>query len=1498
MENKEYEECADIAIIGMTGRFPGARDLEEFWENLRSGRNCISYFSRDDASQSRVPKAMREHRDFIAAKGVLSDIALFDANFFGFSHSEATILNPQARIFLECAWEALENASCNPDTYSGAIGIFAGASLNTYLVDHLSAAIMGQPAQQFHAVIGNDKDFLPSWVSYKLGLRGPCLNIQTACSTSLVTVHVACQSLIGGECDIALAGGVSVTLPQAGGYLYQEGGVLSRDGHCRPFDSEASGTVIGNGAGVVVLKRLTDAVHDGDCIHAVIKGSAINNDGRDKVSFTAPGVEGQAAVIRQALGIAQIDPETVTYIETHGTGTPLGDPIEVAALNLAYGERDSASSCALGALKANIGHLDAAAGVAGLIKAVLALKHKELPPNIHYANPNPNVDWGGSFHVNRECLPWHSSTPRRTGVSSFGIGGTNAHVILEEAPPRGSGGTRQALQLLVFSAKTPTALENVQHRLASHLGFTECALEDVAYTLQLGRKHHAYRSMLVCGDVKHATRVLGVAGHAQIQTGRLFDIPPKIVFMFPGQGTQRAEMGYELWQTEPVFAQHLDACCRKFEEHLGVDIRSVIHPGRDETPVSNDSLCETLVAQPSLFAIEYALAKLLDSWGIRPDAMIGHSLGEYVCACLAGVFSLDDAIRIVSVRATLMQSLPVGAMLAVALPVERVRTILGDTIAVASINADDQCVISGTQEVIDGFASRLRSEGIYCDQLNTSRAFHSDMVTPAIPEFEKELAKVQFNPPAIPFISNVTGTWITPAEAGNSQYWLAHLKSTVQFSKGLGCVSRNAAFFLELGPGRTLSNLARRHKQIDKETVSCIPVLPGVQGTDDSERHSLLHVVGRLWLAGVEPCWHEISSGQRVPLPTYPFERTRCWPDHDGAEPAYNIGQNAMVESDDAADWLYTESWRRSSLPGPPLLKEGQRWLIFLDRVGVGEEIAMRLRTSGCSVVIVELADNYKQVGESHYCIPNADRSHYESIIASVSAKGWLPDRILHLFSLVDANAEFIDFDGFQERGFYSLLALSQALVQCTHQIDILVGTARLCLVSGEENVLPELATLLGLAAVLPHENRNLGCRLIDLGGDSGLPPPALLVERLLQESSITPAGQIVAYRGSYRWERTYERFLPGPTHVDRDPIKKNGTYLVIGGLGKIGQVVTEMLVQSRAGTVVLTTRKEFPKRADWLSRMEEKGGGNATTRIIRRLLELERGGCRIMVRQLDIRDEAKLSSLFENLETFDLTPHGVFVTAGVEERDIAQMIESTSRENCKPHFEVKVGGLYALSKILASRPLDFVVLPSSLASSLGGMGLAAYAASNSFVDIYAEIVHREADTPWLTINWDGWNFENAPAAPSSGLSPVEGGIIFKMLLGRLDAGRVLVSKTDLNKRRWLPKATTDGIAGHAVAPLRTKNFVAPSSELEQCIAAVWEKILGVKPIGIHDDFFELGGHSLLATQVISELRDALNIDIPLRKVFEIRTVAELSLLVEEIFVSELEALQAEESNE
>jgi acyl transferase domain-containing protein/2-polyprenyl-3-methyl-5-hydroxy-6-metoxy-1,4-benzoquinol methylase/acyl carrier protein len=893
MDNSDsYENTHEesIAIIGMSGRFPGAKNIDEFWQNLKAGVESISFFSDQELLASGIDPAILKNSNYVKAKGVLDNVAEFDAAFFGFSPKEAEITDPQQRLFLECAWEALENAGYDPKTYSGSIGVYGGVnSISAYLLQNLyTNQEIKETGDYFQISMHNSNDFVCTRVSYKLDLSGPSITVQTACSTSLVAVAMGYQSLLDYQCDIVLAGGASITLPQKSGHLYQEGMIMSPDGHCRAFDAKARGTVNGNGVGIVVLKRLTDALADGDHICAVIRSVAINNDGASKISYAAPSLDAQTRAIAQTLTFAEISPETISYVETHGTGTSLGDLIEIGALTQAFrAQTDKKGYCALGSVKTNIGHLDTAAGISGLIKTVLALEHQLIPPSLHFETPNPKLDLDNSpFYVNTKLSEWKTTkTPRRAGVNSFGMGGTNAHVILEEAPNKKSKINDQKSkcpwQLLLLSAKTDTALKTATTQLVEHLKqHLDLNLADVAYTYQIGRCAFNQRRILVCQTLEDVIKTLETRDTKRVFTKTVKgDKNPSVVFMFSGQGAQYINMGLELYQTESVFREQIDHCAEFLKPHLGLDLRTVLYPHKkQQTEVATQKLKQTAITQPVLFVIEYALAQLWKTWGIQPKAMIGHSIGEYVAACLAGVFSLEEALILVAARGRLIQSVPAGAMLAVPLAEAEIRPLLNQNLDLAAINVPFQSVVSGTFEAVEQLTTQLAEQGIECQRLHTSHAFHSEMMSPILTSFFEQMQKIHLKPPQIPFVSNVTGTWISNTEAIDPNYWVKHLRQTVRFTAGLQQILQESSYILlEIGPGHTLSTFAKRHPDNAGLLVSTSLRHPKDEQSDSA---FLLNTLGQLWMAGITVNWSEFHADERryrLPLPTYPFERQRYW---------------------------------------------------------------------------------------------------------------------------------------------------------------------------------------------------------------------------------------------------------------------------------------------------------------------------------------------------------------------------------------------------------------------------------------------------------------------------------------------------------------------------------------------------------------------------------------------------------------------------------------------
>lgn len=906
--NNQTAANEGIAIVGMSGRFPGAKDLEQFWENLVNGVDSVARLREEDLEYSVATKdAIAQGQKFIRARGVIEGADLFDAEFFGMYPREAQLIDPQHRLFLECAWEALESAGHAPESYPGLIGVYAGLAMNTYFlhnlcVDRAFAADFSANYQVggYPTMLGNDKDFMPTRVSYKLNLRGPSMTVQSACSTSLVAVCQACTSLLTYQCDMALAGGVSITFPQKRDYQYQEEGLASADGTCRTFDADACGTVFGHGVAVVLLKRLEDAIADSNHVLAVIKGFAVNNDGCDKIGYAAPSVNAQADVTAMAQAAAGIHPDTVSYVEAHGTATPLGDPIEVAALTSAF-RRGGASRnqyCALGTGKTHIGHLDVAAGATGLIKTVLQLQHEFIPPLLHFKTPNPKIDFGTSpFFPVATGMEWkRGDAPRRAGVSAMGIGGTNAHVVVEEAPLAISGPSRET-QLMLLSAKTPTALAATSTRLADYLdSHPESSLADVAFTLQRGRQRFRYRQAVCAASAKQAVERLRAADQEATFTAQAPAQPPSLVFLFPGQGAQFVDMGRGLYEREPVFREAVDECAEYLEKHLQLDIRTVLYPEASFRAQAEREINETRVTQPTIFTVEYALARLWMSWGIKPSLLIGHSVGEYVAAVLAGVFTLEEALGVLAARAKLMQDLPGGSMLAVRRGAAELEQMFPADVAVAAINSPFLTTLSGPTATLKQLQESFEGSNIFCRLLPTSHAFHSSMMDSIVPPFTELVGKVRQQKPALPWISTYTGTWMDGQVAPESSYWANQLRRTVRFGQAVEmAIKEGATTFLEVGPGQALTQFVLQQPSNGSPRTALTSL--GAFDANSTDLESILTSLGRLWLSGIEPDWNVFYSAERrkrVPLPTYPFERKSYWiapPALDRQVPAPSISE-------------------------------------------------------------------------------------------------------------------------------------------------------------------------------------------------------------------------------------------------------------------------------------------------------------------------------------------------------------------------------------------------------------------------------------------------------------------------------------------------------------------------------------------------------------------------------------------------------------------------------
>lgn len=1319
----------EIAIVGMAGRYPNAENLTEFWRKVVAGEEFATFYTKEELRDMGVDEATINNPNWVPAAGMLAATEEFDAAFFGYNPKESSFMDPQQRHFLEVAWEALEDAGYDTERFEGSIGVYGGSAMDTYLVLNIATnPHLMTPTNKVLIQVGNDNSYLTTRVSYKLNLKGPSHTLQCACSTSLVATHLACQSLLNEECDMALVGGATVHAQGKAGYLYLEGGVASPDGKCRTFDAQGKGPIFNSGVAVVVLKRLEDAIADRDHVYAVIKGSAINNDGSLKVSYAAPSVTGQAEVISEALAMADVDVESIGYVEAHGTATPLGDPIEVQALTQAYrAETNRKQFCGIGSVKSNVGHLDAAAGATSLIKAALALKHKKLPASLHFKNPNPQVDFANSpFYVVNELKEWKKGdTPRRAGVSSFGIGGTNAHAILEETPDsiaRRGGTSHRPYQVLSISARTATALEKAGTNLAERLRQNpDLNIADVAYTLHIGRKSFDHRRTVVARDVQEAITILE-SGNAP--TGVRKGVARPVVFMFSGQGSQYAEMARELYHAEPTFRTVVDECAALLKPYLGLDLRTILLS--EDATTATEQLLQTAITQPALFVVEYALAQLWMEWGIQPESMIGHSIGEYVAACLAGVFSLQDALKLVAVRGRLMQELSRGAMLAVPLSEQEIHPYLNGELNLAALNEPSRCVVSGPTEAIQALADQLEAKGIQSRPLHTSHAFHSAMMEPMLEPFVAQVRSVPRNAPKIRFVSNVTGTWITDAQATDPTYWTTHLRQAVRFADGVDTLTQDPnRILLEVGPGRTLATLASRHPNANGMLTLASLRHPETKGSNAA---FLLNTLGHLWLSGVDVDWsvyYRHEERYRVSLPTYPWERQRYWiePGNPTMQAVEEERNESRPQKNALNDWFYIPSWKRTMSPVPTTETQGA-WLLFMDEAGIGARLVERLTQSGASVVTVQRGTEYRQISATAYTLQPDVAAHYDQLLKDVAQSGVAVDSIVHGWNVSDTDPSLsavAHAEAVQQVGFYSLLALAQALGRQTEQraISLRVLSNNMQAVAAEATLDPAKATLLGAVKVIAQEYESVTCQSIDLLlPQAGTWQAEQLIAQLWADLRTPITDMVVAYRGHDRWVQHYEA-TPLPSAPDTLPrLREGGVYLITGGLGGIGLELAQYLAQSVRAKLVLTSRSAPRDEQQAL------------------LVALEGMGAEVLVVQADVTDAKAIQGAVHAARARFGALHGVLHAAGVPG---GGMIQLKRAEVATTVLAPKVTGTLLLNEAVKELPLDFFFLFSSITAVTGGFGQIDYTAANSFMDAFAHANRVQRGIFTVSINWDAW---------------------------------------------------------------------------------------------------------------------------------------------------------------
>jgi amino acid adenylation domain-containing protein len=1337
----------EIAVIGMAGRFPAAANIREFWNNLKNGVESIAFFADRELEESGISRS-GIGPNYVKAVSVIKDIDYFDASFFGHSPHEARFMDPQVRIFLECAWEALENAGYNPNTYKDEIGLYAGASGHILWEGLAMFSDIASLSEGYSQWLLCDKDYLSSRVSYKLNLKGPAAAIHTACSTSLVAVHMACRTLLLGECKMALAGGITVNGFRHPGYFYQEDMVMSPDGHCRAFDTRAAGTIFGDGAGVVVLKRLKDAMAEGDNIHALVKSSSINNDGSRKMGYTAPSIEGQSEVIRAAHWLARVEPESITYVEAHGTGTQLGDPVEIESLKQAF-KTNKKQFCAIGSVKTNVGHLDVAAGIAGFIKTVLALKHRTIPPSLHFETPNPKIDFENSpFYVNTRLKEWKNDKyPLRAGVSSFGIGGTNVHVVLEQAPPDQvqSPDSKPGNRLIVLSARTLTALDNITANLANHLKENPgIHLADTAYTLAVGRKEFNCKAAVVCPTVGEAVEKLSASlpklNSVISETGGR-----PVVFMFSGQGSQYVNMGKELYRNLLFFQREMDRCFHILESKIGYHIKHILFPDSPpaEKKENKDEINSMLYSSPIKFIFEYSLAKLMMHWGIQPYALVGHSLGEYTAACLSGVFSLEDALAAVVLRGELMHRLPKGDMISVPLPEDRLQSLLTGELSIAAVNTDSNCIVSGPKSAVDMFENRLREKGYECLHLNVPRAGHSKMMAPISKEFEKGISKIKFNKPQIPYISGLSGKWQTAEEAVDPGYWTRHLQETIRFSDAIKELSEQQPqpVFLQIGPDTGLTLFVNDHAGIDDKN----PALNLVRRPKEklSDTRYLLDKIGQLWIRGAKIDWEKFYSDEtrhRIPLPTYPFER--LYYRIEGNPNA--IGGNLQLANRvitgkraEIKDWFYIPGWKRSPVPAGGG-SSSYKWLFL----GVDHEAG--------SSIGARLIEHLRQEGQDVRAAasPTELANDFSILWEELERTGNLPQKIVHLgFLGADASpAPTLEtLDKYLENVFYSILHLVQHLgnqqgKQIKEAIQLVVISSHMHLVGGETVLNPGKALVLGPLLVASRENPMICCRSIDIQ-----PPPTgtwqeeWLTRQLAAELKTDTPDTIIAYRNMHRLVQVYEPVSleeNQPPHSNPPLLRQGGVYLVTGGLGGIGLVLAEHLAHRYEAKLILTGKSWFPLREQWDQWLNTHPFGDRTSKKIRKVKELEEAGAKVLVYSADAADYQEMKRVVDTAEKQSGAVNGVIHCAGLLGTGI---IPLKTREMAEKVLSPKVKGTMVLDRIFRDRQLDFLVLCSSISSVLPGVGQVDYFAANAFLDAFAYYKTLAGRTFTLSINWDSW---------------------------------------------------------------------------------------------------------------------------------------------------------------
>lgn len=1471
MSNNQFTGL-EIAIIGISSRVSGAADWRQFWQNIAAGKETLRFFSREDLLAAGVDEALIDDPNFVGYASDIKDKDSFDSNFFDYTPDEGRFMNPQNRVLHECTWEALEDAGYDPEDVKGGIGLYAGAFDDFQWRIYSSLVNRSEVIPDFTLISLNNKDTMTNQVSYKLNLTGPSVAVQSSCSSAAVAIHLASRSLLLGETRLALAGGVRLSTTQAKGYLYKEGGVFSKDGHCRAFDKDASGTVGGDGAGVVVLKRLKDALEDRDHIYAVIKGSAISNDGNQKVGFSAPSVDGQVSCIKTAQQFARVSPDSISYIEAHGTGTRLGDPIEVESLNISF-NRSKSFSCPIGSVKTNIGHLDAASGLIGVIKTALSLKNRQLPPSINYTTPNPEIDFaGGPFYVNTTLQAWKArdNMPLRAGVNSFGVGGTNAHIILEEAPVVKEGDAHgRGFLLLTLSARTEHSLARYFDKLKAFLlAEPDVDMADMAYTFQLGRRAFEYRRSVVYKDRENLLQALETGTlKEQVIRSREKQV---VVFMFPGQGSQYPGMGKDLYEGNAFFRNEIEKGLAVLRLLTGEELRDVLFP----IAGNEKKIYETRYTQPLLFLQEYALARLLQFCGITPSCMIGHSLGEYVAACLSGVFSFEDALRLVTARGALAARMEEGAMLSLPITEKEIEPYLDEHISLAAVNGEEQVVVAGNTAAIAMLMDRLNEDNMPFVKLFTSRAFHSSMLDPLLEDFREILRTVTMNEPSLPFISNLTGRLITAEEATSAEYWVQHMRKPVRFAAGVDALLalNKDAVFVEAGPGHTLTSMLKQ-RPADKVKPVCFNLLRSFKEEENDERY-FIQRLGQLWAQGVTvswKSWYGDEKRRRISLPTYAFEIIRYPTD---VNPFEALPDTHMMgggrKSHKVNDWFYSPQWKQLPMvAGNARSYRNKTVVVFVGNGRLDEQLRELTAKEQINGIFVTAGIDYEKVAENVYTINPGRQQDYERLFEEINTAGCTPAAIFHCWNHTAA-----DMVAAMVMGYESLLHIVRGFtaVYTAAPVQMEVIGAGWYSITGEELLIPARALSLGAVKAIPLEFSNISCRAIDCVGQT-----AKTIQSLWEELHYVTRDEEVAIRGRNRYVKDFQQ-LSFELPETGNSFRKKATYLLTGANGGMGKTFALHLARKYAANLILVSRSAIDQAF---------------------VSELEQEGVKTFFIQADVTSEALLREQLHIAEEITGPVRGVIHTAGVG--DFAGIIIKRTKQEDATIFAPKVSGTAVLKEIFSDRELDFMVHCSSNAASVPLFGQVAYIAANIYQDAVAE--YGNASYPVISIEWPTlketgmavkavahMNHEQKTHVFKDGITPAEAvQVLESALLLKLPVQ--IVSTTDfaafahqkMAARNAEEKETPVQITyAERERPDLSALYKAPETATEYSLAGIVQRLLGLNKVGLDDVFFELGGDSLKGLVLIKRIKKELDVELTLKQFFDNQTVRQMGQLVDE----------------